>query len=38
VFLGLILGEACASAFWLLSAVVRINAGMEFERIQLLPG
>ena len=37
VCIGLILGEACSAAFWLLYAVGRLIAGMDFERILLLP-
>jgi hypothetical protein len=37
VFLGLIVGEASAAAFWLLVNLARLSAGLPYENVRLLP-
>jgi hypothetical protein len=37
IFLGLIIGEACAAGFWLLSGAMMQAMGFEFRIVQLLP-
>ena len=37
LFVGLILGEATAAAFWLLVALARLSLGLEYHAIHLLP-
>ncbi|HEV7300618.1 MAG TPA: DUF6785 family protein [Tepidisphaeraceae bacterium] len=37
LFLGLIVGEASAAAFWLTASWIRIAMGLPYETIQLLP-
>ena len=37
VFLGLVLGEAAAAAFWLMVTLVRLSMGLEYHAVQLLP-
>jgi hypothetical protein len=35
-FIGLIIGEAMAAAFWLIVSVVRLSMGLDYERITVL--
>ena len=37
IFLGLILGEAGAAAFWLVVSLVRLSMGLDYHAVQLLP-
>ena len=37
VFIGLILGEAAAAAFWLVVSLLLVAAGMNYHAVQLLP-
>lgn len=36
-FIGLIVGESLASAFWLIVSLARLSMGLHYEAIQLLP-
>ena len=38
LFLGLVIGEAAAAAFWLLVAIVLSASGQMYQPINLLPG
>ena len=38
LFIGMIMGEAAAAAFWLVVSLVRNFNGLPYERIMLLPG
>jgi hypothetical protein len=37
VFLGLIIGEAGAAAFWLVVALARLSMGLEYHAVRILP-
>jgi hypothetical protein len=37
-FIGLVLGECGSAGFWLFAALVRLNLGLDYHAIQLLPG
>ena len=37
IFLGLILGEAGAAAFWLVVTLARLSMGLDYHAVQLLP-
>ena len=37
IFMGMILGEAGAAAFWLVVTLVRLSMGLDYHAVQLLP-